>query len=714
MEVMRLSSWGKPTQMRFSIQSKMIVGVLLVSLMAACLTGYLGYCSGHEALRKSIYDRLIAVSHAKSAHLERLVQFSRNQVQSFSEDLMIIDATKEFRAAVEKLRAKKLSTNEEAELQKFYKEICLPELAKRYDTTPLLNSILPPPGLSRYLQYHYIVKNPNPIYKKGLLMDAGDGTEYSQVHLKYHEVISNFKNLFDYDDVLIIDADSAEVIYTANKEIELGTDFDNGPYSRTSLSDAIRQLQRDRDKDSVILVDFEQYKPAFGKPTAFALSPIFDGMSMIGILVTQFPINRINKFISGNDQWENEGFGKTGEVYLIGEDGYMRNESRFFKKDPKDYLKRLQRIGSSKEEIEKTERLNTTILTVKLKTEAIERIFQGQSGTDVLEDYLGDENLISYAPLQIQGLRWGIVAKITTEEAFAPVRKFTHDLLTTLAGIGLGSSIIAAAMGSRFSRPVRKLIRASHALGKGDYDTLVKIETHDEFAELGETFNSMASELKSQNAKIKEKIEENERLLESMLPAPVAARLRSGPKEQTSDTHSDVSIIFGKVNGFDTFSEGLEATRSLELLNRLIISFDEAAERHGVEKLKSIGASYLAVCGLSVPRFDHSQRAVAFAIEMQRIVVGFNKEYGSQLELSTGVHCGPVKGGIIGRNKFIYDLWGRTVNIARKLGESGGGGVIRVTKEVYERVADLYNCELTRNSGEKGDYVYLVDPAVTP
>lgn len=700
--------------MRFSIQSKMIVGVLLVSLLAASSTGYLGYRSGREALLKSIHDRLTAISFAKTAQLERLVNFSKYQVRSFSEDLMIIDATKEFRAAVEKLRPKKLDAAETSELQKFYREICLPELAKRYDTTPLINSILPPPGISQYLQYHYIVRNPNPIYKKNLLVDAGDGSEYSQVHRKYHEIINNFKELFDYDDMMIVDADSAEVIYSANKEIELGTDFDSGAYSKTSLAESIRQLQRDRDKDAVILVDFEQYRPAFGKPTAFALSPIFDGMSMVGILIAQFPIERINKFVSGNDQWEKEGFGKTGEIYLIGDDGYMRNESRFYKDDPKKYLNRLTKIGSTKQELEKTDRLKTTILTVKLRSEAIERIFQGQSGTDILEDYLGEECLISYAPLQIPGLRWGIVAKITTDEAFAPVRRFTHDLLTTLAGIGIASSIVAASMGSQFARPVRKLIQASHELGKGNYDTLVKIGTRDEFADLGLTFNSMAGELKSQNLKIKEKIQENERLLESMLPAPVAARLRSGPKEQTSDTHSDVSIIFGKVNGFDTFSEGLEATRSLELLNRLIISFDEAAERHGVEKLKSIGASYLAVCGLSVPRFDHSQRAVAFAVEMQRIVIGFNKENGSQLELNAGVHCGPVTGGIIGRSKFIYDLWGRTVNIARKLGESGGGGVIRVTKEVYERVADLYNCELVRNSSEKGDYVYLVEASVKP
>ena len=439
------------------------------------------------------------------------------------------------------------------------------------------------------------------------------------------------------------------------------------------------------------------------------VSPIFDGMSMVGILAVQFPIDRLNAIVSGNGSWEEDGLGKTGEVMIVGEDRYMRSESRFFKENPKSFVKRLSENGFGKDEVEKKERFATSILTVKLNSESIDTIFRGKSGIGIVKDYLGEEVLSSYAPLEVQGLRWGILAKFTTREVYEPVRRFTRNLMSTIAGIGLGTSLIAAMMGSMIARPIRKLTRAAGQLARGDYSARVRVRSRDEFADLGLTFNRMASEIESQKNRIEEKVRENERLLESMLPAPVAARLRSGPSELQSDTHSDVSVVFAAVSGFDAFSESLEPSKALELLNRIVVAFDEAAEMQGAEKLKSIGASYLAVCGLSVPRFDHSQRAVAFALDIDRIVRKFNADYDADLKFTVGVHRGPVTGGIIGRHKFIYDLWGRTVDIAKTLGEKSGQGTIRISKDVYERVADLYECRMIRNSDQKGDYVFIVE-----
>ena len=699
--------------MRFSIQSKMIVGILLISIVASSIVGYLGYRSGKDALQQSIYDRLTSIRIAKANQLESYLKFARNQAQSFSESLMVVDAAKSFREAVVKIREKKLSPQEEAELRQFYEKDFMPELDKRVDTKLVLESVYPPPGIARYLQYQYTVKNPNKISQKNLLIDPNDGTDYARVHKKFHEVINNYKTIFGYDDVMIVDADTSEVIYSVNKEVDLGTDFDTGAFSKTSLAEAVRKLQRDRDKDAVVEVDYETYRPSFGQPAAFMLSPIFDGMSMVGILVLQFPIDKINNVISSNNHWEESGLGKTGEIYLVGDDGYMRNESRFFVDNPKDYLKRLSERGFSKAEVEKTERINSTIHTVKLKSEAIYRISRGQSGIGVFEDYLDREVLVSFAPLQLKGLKWGIVAKINTEEAFAPVRKFSHDLLTSLTAIGFASTIIAALMGASFSRPVRSLIRASRHLADGNYTARVKVKSKDEFSDLAETFNDMAAKLELQHHKIEEKIQENERLLESMLPAPVAARLKSGPGESQSDSHDDVTVLFASVVGFDAFSEKIEPAKSLVLLNKLIGSFDEAAERNGVEKLKSIGASYLAVCGLSVQRFDHSQRAVAFALEVDKILSAFNRENGSHLQVKIGIHRGPVTGGIIGRNKFIYDLWGRTVNFAKSLGESVDHGVIRVSHDIQERIAGIYNVKLSGTSSEDGEPIYIIESAVS-
>ena len=127
---------------------------------------------------------------------------------------------------------------------------------------------------------------------------------------------------------------------------------------------------------------------------------------------------------------------------------------------------------------------------------------------------------------------------------------------------------------------------------------------------------------------------------------------------------------------------------SMALLSDIVAACDEAAEQHGVEKVRTIGSSYLAVSGLSVERPDHTARMVDFAREVVRIVKRFNAERGVRLVAEIGINAGPVVGGLVGRRKFIYDLWGDTVKLARGI-ESDGKTSILVTRPVYDRVRDL-------------------------
>src|SRR5262249_45970250 len=145
-------------------------------------------------------------------------------------------------------------------------------------------------------------------------------------------------------------------------------------------------------------------------------------------------------------------------------------------------------------------------------------------------------------------------------------------------------------------------------------------------------------------------------------------------------------------HGFDAVAERLGADKALALYQNLVVAFDEAAERLGVEKIKTVGSSYMAVCGLSVQRPDHAARMVEFAQEVVRIVKPFNLERGTELSVETGVNAGPVVGGVVGRSKFIFDLWGETVTIAHALPDPGGAS-IQVTGAVRERLSDLYPFE---------------------
>lgn len=126
------------------------------------------------------------------------------------------------------------------------------------------------------------------------------------------------------------------------------------------------------------------------------------------------------------------------------------------------------------------------------------------------------------------------------------------------------------------------------------------------------------------------------------------------------------------------------------LLNELIGAFDEAAESLGMEKLRSVGSSYLAVCGLTVPRVDHERRALDFGLEMLRITARLNQKRSVALALAVGIHSGSVSAGVVGSSRFYYDVWGETITIARAIGAAAPPDVIQVSEPVVVALSGLY------------------------
>jgi class 3 adenylate cyclase len=217
----------------------------------------------------------------------------------------------------------------------------------------------------------------------------------------------------------------------------------------------------------------------------------------------------------------------------------------------------------------------------------------------------------------------------------------------------------------------------------------VDVRSQDEFGELAHVFNDMSASIETQKQKLEQQVHENLELLHSILPASAVAQRREGD-ERASREFADVSVLFAEILGMEEFSARAGESKALALLGDLIAAFDEAAEKSGIEKVKTIGGSYLAVCGLSVHRPDHTRRVIQFAQEMARIVGIFNRDEHVVLSLAVGINSGPVVGGVVGRRKFLYDLWGDTVTIARKLA-SGEGSSIRVTSPVRDRLGEQFN-----------------------
>lgn len=200
---------------------------------------------------------------------------------------------------------------------------------------------------------------------------------------------------------------------------------------------------------------------------------------------------------------------------------------------------------------------------------------------------------------------------------------------------------------------------------------------------------------------IRQKNEENERLLLNILPGPIADRLKGG-EETIADNFAEVTVLFADLVGFTPLSARTSAAVLVDLLNELVSAFDSLAIRHGVEKIKTIGDAYMAVAGLPRPRPDHAEATANMALDMLAALDSFNETHGTSLRLRIGLNTGPVVAGVIGTHKFIYDLWGDAVNTAARMESHGSPDRIHVTAATYEKLRGKYECEARGTIDVKG------------
>ena len=210
-----------------------------------------------------------------------------------------------------------------------------------------------------------------------------------------------------------------------------------------------------------------------------------------------------------------------------------------------------------------------------------------------------------------------------------------------------------------------------------------------------------ARDRKRAEAALKWEKQKSEQLLLNILPAPIAQQLKSSP-QSIAEHFEEVTILFADIVGFTTLSAKLQPIQLVGLLNQIFSTFDELADQYALEKIKTIGDAYMVAAGLPVPRPDHAEAMAEMALAMQRASHQFRTPDGDPIHLRVGINTGIVVAGVIGRKKFIYDLWGDAVNIASRMESSGEPGSIQVTTATYERLKASYTLERRGEIAVKG------------
>jgi len=179
----------------------------------------------------------------------------------------------------------------------------------------------------------------------------------------------------------------------------------------------------------------------------------------------------------------------------------------------------------------------------------------------------------------------------------------------------------------------------------------------------------------------------SERLLLNILPAAIAARLKQS-QGVIADGFPDVTVLFADIVNFTPLSQGITPEAVVQLLDELFSAFDQLTRRQGLEKIKTIGDAYMVAGGLPDPRPDHAQAVADLALAIREEIARRSDPSGQPLQVRIGIDTGPVVAGVIGQDKFSYDLWGDTVNTASRMESQGLAGCIQVTERTYQRLRD--------------------------
>ncbi len=672
-----------------SIQSKLLLMLLLTSVLSAAIVGAIGYQSGRASLRTAAFDRLTEIREAQVRFAAGSFKDLQNSLVVYTRGWTTINAMREFTKAFNDLNSDPgkytVTPQQQQQIVDYYRTQFAPRVEKEAGLDLDLEGLLPQSNAEKYLQAIYTAPYSADTYSIDV-DDAHDGSTWTAAHAKYNDFFREIVNRFEYDDALLIDP-QGNVVYSAYKGVDLGTNILTGPYRDSELSQAFDKTLSTNTVDYVINTDFSAYLPSYNEPTAWLMSPVGEHGHVEGVLAMQFPITKLNRLMTFDKQWERSGMGRTGETFLVGTDNLMRSDSRLFLENPEQFKRDVIRAGTPPDVAELSLRFGGTTLVQPAGNEAVRRAQRGESGTIVTEDYLGQETLQSYAPMRVSNLHWVMIAKIDTAEAFAPVAGFTKKLVLSTTGIIFLVCLASMLLARLFVKPIHRLEAGARRIGAGDYDSVIPVESRDEFGDLTKSFNEMSRSLRVKDDLLAEQRRENDRLLLSLMPESVAERYRQG-EEMVAQEHRDVTVIFADIVGLDELSTRLSSDDLLTAVNQLVRQFDAAAESLGVERVRTMRSGYLASCGLNVPRLDNIRRTVDFAVEMCEIVDRFSSETGYDLALRAGIDSGTVSSGLVGRTAVIYDLWGAAVNLAHQAQSGSSQPGIYVTTTVYDALRD--------------------------
>ncbi len=485
--------------MTMTIRKKLILILLLVGMIPLGIFAWFSMSQISHALLNINKDRLVSLREEKKLQIENYFKQIEGQAKTLSESRMVVDAVRKLNTAFQELESEDegiYGSGEENRLLERYQyqqknTIGAPDNAA--------STWMPKNKTTQILQSLYISENSHPIGEKEKLNAASDGSTYSELHEQYHPIIRSYLEEFGYYDIFLVDLISGNIVYSVFKEVDFATNLKDGPYADTGIGRVFNAAAKSDTRDFIVFDDFAPYAPSYNAAAAFIAAPIYDGEFKVGVLILQAPINKIDAVMTSNENWKKVGLGDSGEVYMVGADLKMRNNSRFLIEQPEKYFKALAEVGVDEAVIKKSEGLKTSIGMNPIKTQGTDASLKGESGFAIYNDYRNSPVLGAYSPLDILGLKWGILAEIDEAEAFATQQDIEKKLFVfALVFVGL-ISLFGYWYSREFTLPIITLAQSMESFADGDLDNIreISVRSKDEIGQVRSSFKRLVFNVKT-------------------------------------------------------------------------------------------------------------------------------------------------------------------------------------------------------------------------
>jgi methyl-accepting chemotaxis protein len=510
-----------------SIRQKLLLGTLFLAVIPVVATSLIvgkeSLDSSRAALEAQARESLIAQRASKGAQITDYFDSLANQLRVLAASPDVVRAMRELPAAYENSVMNIADLPEQrARLAKYYTGDFMTEFDKRNTgrKVNMAQMVADLPDLAMNLQYQYIAGNPHPLGSKNNLDRANDGTRYSELHGAIHPFLRTSLRQFGLYDIFLIEPDNGTIVYTVFKELDFATSLRTGPFARTRLADAFRQAWTLDQPGMIALSEFGEYLPSYNDQAAFMSTPIFEGTRKIGVLVVQVPIDKINSVMTDEGKWLDRGLGATGETYLVSSaDGTPRSVARQAVEDIDAYARSVEAAGFAKGVANAVKAKGTSIGLVPINTQAVKEVFEKKTaGFGVYDNFARTRVLGAYAPLEIQGLKWAIVAEKSADEAFAPILAVREKIFYWASGIAVALLLLGAFIVWRLMRsvtkPITKMQDTVTAIAEGNFSARSELGGDDEFGQLSRAFDNL---LDDRVSRLAEAERENEDLNNSVV-----------------------------------------------------------------------------------------------------------------------------------------------------------------------------------------------------